>query len=67
MKVSHLAAVLEGTFATAPDNGIGESRDILVRYLHESVHSATGISSAELLVLAFHVVQVFFYVRAVLC
>ena len=58
MKTSHLSGVLENLFCGSSDDGVAESRDAVSRFLHDQVHSPNGISTPEVLVLAFHVVQV---------
>jgi hypothetical protein len=58
VKTSHLAGVLENVFCGSSEGGVSESRDAVCRYVHDQVHSGTGISTPEVLVLAFHVLQV---------
>jgi hypothetical protein len=60
MKTSQLAGVLENIFSGSNENSISENRDSTTRFLHEYVHSANGVSASELLILAFHVLQVLF-------
>ena len=58
VKTSHLAGVLENVFCGSSDGGVSENRDAVSRYVHDQVHSTNGISTPEVLVLAFHVLQV---------
>ena len=58
VKTSHLAGVLENVFCGSSDSGVSENRDAVCRFVHDQVHSPSGISTAEVLVLAFHVLQV---------
>lgn len=58
VKASHLSGVLENMFCGSSDSGVSESRDAVCRFVHDHVHSPNGISTAEVLVLAFHVLQV---------
>lgn len=58
VKTSHLAGVLENLFCGSSDSGVSENRDAVCRFVHDQVHSPSGISTAEVLVLAFHVLQV---------
>lgn len=58
MKTSQLSGVLENAFCGSSDSDVSDSRDALSRYLHDQVHSPNGISTPEVLVLAFHVLQV---------
>ena len=58
VKTSHLAGVLENVFCGSSDCGISENRDAVTRFVHDHVHSSNGISTPEVLVLAFHVLQV---------
>lgn len=58
VKTSHIAGVLENVFCGSSDSGVSDSRDAVCRFVHEQVHSSNGISTPEVLVLAFHVLQV---------
>lgn len=58
VKSSHISALLETVFSGSYENSVTDSRDAILRGLHEFVHAPSGISSAELMILAFHVVQI---------
>jgi hypothetical protein len=58
VKSSHISSLLETIFSGSYENSVTDSRDSILRGLHEFVHAPSGISSAELMILAFHVVQI---------